>query len=1081
MKKPIIFFFTIVFIPLFFSCEKLDGTRFYYLSNNNIKITISNAGKIVSIDNRLSSEKYDFLSDQFELETEEGIISNLKDLPVKIKEKSNSLIYLFNYQNLHLELKYNLEPNNNFFKRTLRIVPKTSLRLANIKFGKSQLSFPANEAIHYLTFWMSPTVEFIRFNKGGIFTGIENPFYRADLNENGFLLSFEPGLILKSSEEYLSEAQFIGVYKKSGILVEDSNRPFRFVNGSAHIPIDLNESRAMRSYALDYLSPTQEDFLNINYQFFHPLPQMPKNDDDKLYFMKTIDTFAEIDGDMIIFKPLHPYKKPDLETQYWNVLPEDETSTAREIVDYAKQKGISYGFYMGIAAHGKEGNSAGLSFLPEKKSWKKMDSKGRRATDNCIGNDDFFEWYLKVQDNTIKRYGLSNWSWDPNMGSAMNCHDESHGHIADKGAYKGWRRCVQLKGDLKKLNPDLFIQGFYGDKHFGLWGLKYTDQHEVYSEQTAIVSTLHPQINDDAQNSDGLRFQNYWAMRFRFLPTIIGHSLVHRMSEGNFDRELIKAWDYNGWKYSLMSSLAVSGSVMPAILPYESNMVPGYKEFYKKWLNWAKDTFDYVNYTEPFGEQVEPGSIDGYARIKDGHGFIFLFNGNPRPSTITFEVGLEINLKVNGDYEFIELYPSDMGKTILDDDGNSIFPYGEKTTITIPANSCKLLELRPYKDVKSPLLLGIDGQAILQKDQVVITGVNGKPGHSYLFKVRLPKAKKIKTVKVNGVEQDFSIIDNEIIVNIQFSGDIYNRLLDNWIKSDESIFLFPYHKAEKSLTVNTTFLINKEIPNLLKYAKPNNFKEMSSKISAWQKSDEYSYTYHNFVSSRPDRLWLIIPFSFRCLGQDHFNEAINHEHQKVKNLKIIINSKEVNEFIQNDNKSHTYFMDITDLIEYGVENTVQLSMNDLGINEFMGPYLIYPEEEWTNKILSKPQNTYNPVVYTKSLIPMRSPRYLKGKSGPLITNARVVDNVSEGRNTQIEVSLDLPPDKINSVTYSHSGFPWMGKVSFKYNHEKKLWVADIIPGERWKIQESEYIYVWAVGKNGLYSEFYPVKIGWDFK
>tara|TARA_Y100001970_G_C14068270_1_gene767931 strand:- start:706 stop:1149 length:444 start_codon:yes stop_codon:yes gene_type:complete len=147
----------------------------------------------------------------------------------------------------------------------------------------------------------------------------------------------------------------------------------------------------------------------------------------------------------------------------------------------------------------------------------------------------------------------------------------------------------------------------------------------------------------------------------------------------------------------------------------------------------------------------------------------------------------------------------------------------------------------------------------------------------------------------------------------------------------------------------------------------------------------------------------------------------------------------------------------------------------------MGPYLIYPEEEWTNKILSKPQNTYNPVVYTKSLIPMRSPRYLKGKSGPLITNARVVDNVSEGRNTQIEVSLDLPPDKINSVTYSHSGFPWMGKVSFKYNHEKKLWVADIIPGERWKIQESEYIYVWAVGKNGLYSEFYPVKIGWDFK
>ena len=53
--------------------------------------------------------------------------------------------------------------------------------------------------------------------------------------------------------------------------------------------------------------------------------------------------------------------------------------------------------------------------------------------------------------------------------------------------------------------------------------------------------------------------------------------------------------------------------------------------FYRKWLRWAKDHFDYVNHTEPFGEQVQPGAVDGYARIKGDHGFVFLFNGNPRP------------------------------------------------------------------------------------------------------------------------------------------------------------------------------------------------------------------------------------------------------------------------------------------------------------------------------------------------------------------------------------------------------------------------------------------------------------------
>jgi hypothetical protein len=116
------------------------------------------------------------------------------------------------------------------------------------------------------------------------------------------------------------------------------------------------------------------------------------------------------------------------------------------------------------------------------------------------------------------------------------------------------------------------------------------------------------------------------------------------MSEGEFDRQLIKAWDFYGWRYALLSALAVSGSVMPAILPVDSDLVPGYAAFYQKWTAWAKAHFDYVPYTEPLGEQVQPGCIDGYARIKDDHGFIFLFNGNPRPAQITFAVGDEINL-----------------------------------------------------------------------------------------------------------------------------------------------------------------------------------------------------------------------------------------------------------------------------------------------------------------------------------------------------------------------------------------------------------------------------------------------------
>lgn len=94
---------------------------------------------------------------------------------------------------------------------------------------------------------------------------------------------------------------------------------------------------------------------------------MPSTKADKWYFLKIIDTVADIGGDMLIFKPLHRHRKPDAVTAYWNVLPEDKNAIAHQIASYAAENGIAYGFYLGIAGgHGEEGNAAGLPFRPEK-------------------------------------------------------------------------------------------------------------------------------------------------------------------------------------------------------------------------------------------------------------------------------------------------------------------------------------------------------------------------------------------------------------------------------------------------------------------------------------------------------------------------------------------------------------------------------------------------------------------------------------------------------------------------------------------------------------------------------------------
>ncbi|NQU19978.1 MAG: hypothetical protein HQ567_01750, partial [Candidatus Nealsonbacteria bacterium] len=706
---------------------------------------------------------------------------------------------------------------------------------------------------------------------------------------------------------------------------------------------------------------------------------------------------------------------------------------------------------------------AGLNFRPDKPQWKKSDAAGRRAPDNCLACDDFYEWWFMVQNNTIQKYDLSNWSWDPSLGSGMNCHDEGHGHFANQGGYKGWRRCIELMARMKAAKPGLFIQGFYGTKNFGLWGLKNVDQHEVLNEQTIIVSTKHNQISDDRQNADGLRFQNNWSMRFRFTPAVTGHALAHRISEGGFDPELIKVWDYYGWQYGVMSSLAVSGSVMPTILPYETDLVPGYVDFYKKWQRWAKDNFEYVNYTEPFGEQVQPGAVDGYARIKGDHGFIFLFNGNPRPSQITFKVGDEINLQVMGDYQLAELYPSQRNKLVLDDNGKSVFALGEKASLTVPANGCYLLELKRVTKQNKPVLIGAAGEVTLVGSRMAITGIVGKPEETARIRVRVAHPDTVKSVTVNGIPQKFTKTEREICLELQFAGAKYVRELDAWTLAGGKRFDFPYHAAQPELKLTTKFTLNADVRQLLEKARPKNFAEMDATIAGWQTPEgknNHSYRYHNFICERPSRLWLIVPF----LTSTGVEVTLNGE--KVDSLRW-------------DNPSSSVFADVTDRVKYGGENSITLSIKGMAPNRFLGPFLLYPEAPSTDRVLRTPGHKDDPVRYTHVLVPAPQPRYRKGE-GPKVIEAKMMGNVTLREGAELRVKLDLPPEKISHAMFFESGFGWMGQHGLGYDREAQCWTAWVTPGNRARIQENESVYVWAEGADGLRSEYYPVKVGWDF-
>jgi hypothetical protein len=467
--------------------------------------------------------------------------------------------------------------------------------------------------------------------------------------------------------------------------------------------------------------------------------------------------------------------------------------------------------------------------------------------------------------------------------------------------------------------------------------------------------------------------------------------------------------------------------------------------------------------TEPFGEQVQPGAVDGAARIKGEPGFVFLFNGNPRPCQITFEVGDEINLQKKGDYQFIEIYPSGTKKLVLDDNGKSRFAYGEKASLTVPANECYLLEMQRVSPENKPALAGAAGEAALAGGWLAITGLVDKPGTMTRVHVRVPEPRTVRNVTVNGMEQSFTRSNGEICLNLQFAGESFVRALDDWTQAEGRRFDFPYHSARSNLKLTTTFTLNAGVRQLLEKARPKNFEDMDAKIARWQMPESKrnaSYSYHNFIGERPSQLWLIIPFLKRAEVEVNFN---GHKMSTVLW----------------DSASSCAFADVTELAQYGAANRLELFIKEMAPNAFMGPFLLYPEEAVTNQLLPTPHKFERRVVYDRPLVSAPSTRYRKG-AVPTVTEARMLEHVTLTDPAMLRVKLDLPPEKVRRVMFFESGFGWMGQHPLAYSPSGQCWTGHISPGNRAAIQENEFIYVWAESSDGLRSEYTPVKVGWDF-
>jgi hypothetical protein len=211
--------------------------------------------------------------------------------------------------------------------------------------------------------------------------------------------------------------------------------------------------------------------------------------------------------------------------------------------------------------------------------------------------------------------------------------------------------------ELKRRVPGIVIDGRQAYQNYGPWSwLAGSYPHPTSTDEQPESFVPFPDLSFDRVSADRERYTAYRYRLYEFAPSeivpgFIGHQTSRADDSGDMpsertrDRGVVltrfrgRDWDYLGWRYSLISSIAIAGwnnviNMIPARDSSENAQFSGVDQaWFRHWIAWADTNREYLRHTRPILGQPAIGKIDGTVAVVGGRGFVFLFNPNERGLT----------------------------------------------------------------------------------------------------------------------------------------------------------------------------------------------------------------------------------------------------------------------------------------------------------------------------------------------------------------------------------------------------------------------------------------------------------------
>lgn len=773
---------------------------FYTLQNSSLKVTFDRNGIQKIYDKRLD-KTYGFSIDSFSVTINGNTLKREGMRLMGIRREGDKLSYTWDSDNFNIVEVFKVGTGWRFVSKQLFITPQHSgsfnvnkVRLVDEKLLES-ISGTYVPHTRYKHSGAKDYGVFLRFNgKTGMMALVQNPFLQYEMDGDAFSLSYNPQMEWKAGYgPFTTDIACIGTYALKGGRIpvhmvpewkwtggkNPGNGDFeyqsevkaftncvnRFVLDHMPRPLNVQVGWTENDYQIDVSTASGRDVykriikrasqMGAKYLLYQPTNSLLGN-------------YLEASDDWHVEDRLWLGMGIKIRKNLWNPRFDSLPSSVRTLLDYAKKNNVKLIAYVYPI----------LPFSTNKNWLVNVRQNGHLKQYANLGDRDFQNWLISELSAFKTQTGIGGYSFDYTFLT-----------LPGKSTYAqwyGWRRVMET---LRKHFPDIVMDGRQLYQDYGPWiWLAGSYPHPTGTDEQPESFVPFPDLHIDRVSADRER---YTAYRYRIneycpqvlMPGFIGHQTDRYNDKGEHIREPFRRrdWDYLGWKYSLISSIAYAGlnnviNMIPARDPEEYRLFPKKDiSFFKGWLAWTRTNRKYLEHTMPILGQPEIGKVDGTSAILNSKGFIFLVNPNGRSMTAQVKIDESTGFNKRGKYIVSEEYP-DSGR-LIGKTGEGFWNFGDDLGIQMDGSRAKVLKIVPVSSkIGMPLLFNVDGKARVKGHTLTLTGVRGETGTGHMVWIHLPGIVKIRHVMINGNSWHFKQRGQIISLHLRFAGTGFHHM-----------------------------------------------------------------------------------------------------------------------------------------------------------------------------------------------------------------------------------------------------------------------------------------------------------------